>query len=136
MPILAGIVGILILGCGIGVYRQSLLFIKGGEVNWSIPRQLKKQVPELPSKSEIYFIGFPDELIYRWGIIYEIQYLYNDPTLESYSVANGQPIGLTDKIPLDTIPCKGNQPRFFFEYDPELKSLSKVDEKEFGLDCP
>jgi len=135
-PFLAGMVGILLLGFGIGVYRELVPVIKAGEVIWSIPRQVKDQVPELPPKSEIYFIGFPDELIYRWGIIYEVRYLYDDPTLTTYSIENGPPVGLTDKIPLDTIPCESSQARYFFKYDAHSKVLSQVGEKEFGLVCP
>jgi len=132
-PTLISIMTVLLAGYAIDVYRTSPIFIEAGEASWSIPRQAKALVPELPPNAELYFIGLPEEAAYRWGLIYEIHYVYTDTSLPVYMVVDGPPAW--DKISLQSISCDKNIPRFFFWYSPQEKVLTLVSAQEFGISC-
>ena len=132
-PALIGVSIILLAGYAIDVYRTSLIFIEAGKVNWSIPRQAKALVPELPPNAELYFIGFPEEAAFRWGIVHEVRYMYGEPDLPVHIVVDGPPAW--DKISLQSIPCDEDTPRFYFKYFADENILSLVSAGEFGLSC-
>ena len=132
-PVLTSLMVVLLAGYTIDIYRTSSIFIKAGEANWSIPRQAKTLVPELPPNAELYFIGFPEEAAFRWGLPHEIRYVYADKDLPVFMVVNGPKAW--DKISLQSIPCSTDKPRFFFRYSEEEKRISLVNADEFGISC-
>jgi len=130
---LVSMIIILLTAYAIDIYRASPIFIEAGEVGWNIPRQAKALVPELPLNAELYFIGFPENATFRWGLPYEIRYVYADHDLPIFMVVDGPKAW--DKISLQSIPCDTDKPRFFFRYSEEEKRISLVSAKEFGISC-
>jgi hypothetical protein len=132
-PSLIGVTLILLIGYAIGGYRTSLIFIEAGRVSWSIPRQAKALVPELPPNAELYFTGIPEEAAFRWGMVHEVRYVFDDVNLPVYMVVDGPKAW--DKISLQSIECDENIPRFYFRYFPEEKVLLQESADEFGISC-
>jgi len=132
-PSLISLMVILISAYAIDVYRTSSIFIEAGEVGWNIPRQAKALVPELPPNAELYFIGFPENATFRWGLPYEIRHVYADNDLPIFMVVDGPKAW--DKISLQSISCDTDKRRFFFRYSEEEKRISLVSTKEFGISC-
>jgi len=132
-PSLVSMIVILLTAYAIDIYRASPIFTEAGEVGWNIPRQAKALVPELPPNAELYFIGFPENATFRWGLPYEIRYVYEDYDLPIFMVVNGPKAW--DKISLQSIPCDTDKPRFFFRYSGEEKRISLVSANDFGISC-
>jgi len=132
-PFLVSMMAILLTAYAIDVYHASPIFIEAGEVGWNIPRQTKALVPELPPNAELYFIGFPENATFRWGLPYEIRYVYADNDLPIFMVVDGPKVW--DKISLQSIPCDTDKPRFFFRYSEEEKRILLISAEEFGISC-
>ena len=131
---LAGLTGVLLFWFAATVYRDSAYFIAAGDANWSIPRQARSLVPNLPPGAELYFTGIPDDATFRWGLSQEIRYVFNDSNLPVYLVRDGPPEW--DQISLSTVQCKSTVPQFYFSYSAETKIVSLIDSHAFGLSCP
>jgi hypothetical protein len=126
--------GLLLIWCTVTVYRDSAYFITAGDANWSIPRQARSLVPNLPPGAELYFTGIPDDVTFRWGLTQEIRYVFSDSNLPVYLVRDGPPEW--DQISLSTVQCKSGVPQFYFRYSVETEIVSLIDSHAFGLSCP
>ena len=131
---LVGMIGLLLIWCTVTIYRDSAYFIAAGDANWSIPRQARSLVPNLPSGAELYFSGIPDDVTFRWGLTQEVRYVFNDSNLPVYLVRDGPPEW--DQISLSTVQCKSAVPQFYFRYSVDTEIVSLVDSQAFGLSCP
>ena len=131
---LVGMTGLLLIWCTATVYRDSAYFIAAGDANWSILRQARSLVPDLPPGAELYFTDIPDDVTFRWGLTQEIRYVFSDSSLSVYVVRDGPPEW--DQISLSTVQCKSAAAQLYFRYSVETEIVSLVDSHAFGLSCP
>jgi hypothetical protein len=119
------------------VHRDAANWVEAGRLTWTIPRQARALVPEVPPGAELFFLDLPDNVhgayAFRWGIVPEVRYVYGNPTLNVHQVVIGPQ--QWRKVSLSSIECEAEVPRFFFRYYADSDELRLVSPREFGLDC-
>lgn len=120
------------------VHQDAKNWTEAGKLTWNIPRRARALVPEAPAGAKLFFSGLPDNVegayAFRHGLIFEVRYVYGDPTLDAYRVISGpdQPEALS----IASIKCEAETPRFFFKYHADSDELRLVSPYEFGANCP